>query len=412
MLQKIDIGVQSLEAYRAVTDETLLEEIRRLAEKLRGARLLHINATPYGGGVSELLRSLLPVIRSLGIDAEWKVIYGDQPFFHVTKGFHNALQGAPSRLTEEAKNVYLLCNRQNAQDLGDSYDFIVAHDPQTVAMRSLAENAHARTKWVWRCHIDTSEPDKEVWDFLLPYVGAHDAAVFTMREFVPPGLEGIDLQVVPPAIDPLSPKNMSLPSHVVRSVLGWIGVDMSKPLIVQVSRFDPWKDPQGVIEVYRAVKKEIPEVQLALVGSMALDDPEGWDIYRDIEAAARDDEQMYVFTNLVGVGNVEVNAFQQLADVVIQKSIREGFGLVVSETLWKRTPVVAGRAGGIPLQLEDGVSGYLVSSTEECAARTLELLVNPDLAARLATSGHEHVRRNFLLPRLLRDNLKLLVELS
>lgn len=410
MLQKIDIGAQSLDAYRHVADDARLEEIRRLGEKLRGARLLHISATPYGGGVSELLRALVPVMRAVGIDAEWKVIYGDEPFFQVTKGIHNALQGAPSQLTEDARSVYLRYNEQNARDLGDSYDFIIAHDPQTAAMRSFSENV--RTKWVWRCHIDTSEPDPEVWDFLLPYVAAHDAAVFTLRDFVPPGLEGIDLHVIPPAIDPLSPKNMSLPSHVARSVLGWIGVDLNSPLILQVSRFDPWKDPQGVIEVYRAVKKEIPEVQLALVGSMALDDPEGWEIYRGIEAAARDDVQLFVLTNLVGVGNIEVNAFQQLADVVIQKSVREGFGLVVSETLWKRTPVVAGRAGGIPLQLEDGVSGYLVSSTEECAARTLELLVNSDLAARMGNAGHEHVRRDFLLPRLLLDNLRLVAELA
>jgi trehalose synthase len=402
--------VQSLDAYRHVADDALLEEIHTLAAKLRGARLLHINATPYGGGVSELLRSLLPVIRAVGIDAEWKVPFGEQRFYEVTKGIHNALQGAPSRLTQDAREVYLRFNEQNARDLGDGYDFIVAHDPQTAAMRTLSKNAGA--KWAWRCHIDTSEPNPEVWDFLVPYVAAHDAAVFTLRDFVPPGLENVDLHVVPPAIDPLSPKNMPLPSHVARSVLGWIGVDLNRPLILQVSRFDPWKDPLGVIEVYRLIRKEIPDVQLALVGSMALDDPEGWEIYRDIEGAAREDPQLLVFTNLVGVGNIEVNAFQQLADVVIQKSIREGFGLVVSETLWKRTPVVAGRAGGIPLQLEDGVSGYLVSSTEECAARTLELLVDGDLAGRLGAAGHDQVRREFLLPRLLRDNLRLLADLA
>jgi trehalose synthase len=410
MLQKIDIGTQSLDAYRHLVDEALLEEVRSLGEKLRGARLLHVNATPYGGGVSELLRSLVPVARAAGLDAEWKVIFGEVPFYQVTKGFHNALQGAELELTENARDIYLLYNRRNAEDLEDGYDFIIAHDPQTAAMRAFSKNVGA--KWVWRCHIDTSEPNREVWGFLRPYVAAHDAAVFTMQQFTPPGLEGIELYTIRPAIDPLSPKNMSLPPHVARSVLGWIGVDLNRPLILQVSRFDPWKDPLGVIEVYRLVRKEIPQVQLALVGSMALDDPEGWEIYRDIEAAAREDMQLFVFTNLVGVGNIEVNAFQQLADVVIQKSVREGFGLVVSETLWKRTPVVAGRAGGIPLQLQDGVSGYLVSSTEECAARTLELLGNGDLALHMGAAGHEHVRRNFLLPRLLRDELELLAELA
>lgn len=410
MLQKIDIGVQTLDAYRDLTDGELLEEVRRLGEKLRGARLLHINATPYGGGVSELLRSLVPVARAAGIHAEWKVIYGEEAFFKVTKGFHNALQGASLELTDDARGIYLSYNQRYAEDLGDGYDFVIAHDPQTLAMRALSKNV--RAKWIWRCHIDTSEPDPDVWNFLLPYVAAHDAAVFTMREFVPQGLEGVKLYTIHPAIDPLSPKNMALSPHVARSVLGWIGVDLSKPLILQVSRFDPWKDPLGAIEVYRAVKKEMPEVQLALVGSMALDDPEGWEIYRGIEAEAREDLQLFVFTNLVGVGNIEVNAFQQLANVVIQKSIREGFGLVVSETLWKRTPVVAGRAGGIPLQLEEGVSGYLVSSIEECAARTLELLVNEDLAARMGNAGHQYVRRNFLLLRLLRDELRMLADLT
>ena len=410
MLQKIDVGVQTLDAYRDLVDGALLDEVHRLAERMRGARLLHVNATPYGGGVSELLRSLLPVLRAAGIDAEWKVIYGEETFFKVTKDFHNALQGASFELTEDARGIYLSHNQRNAEDVGDGYDFVIAHDPQTAAMRSLSKNV--RAKWIWRCHIDTSEPNPDVWNFLSPYVAAHDASVFTMREFVPPGLEGIKLYTIHPAIDPLSPKNMSLSPHVARSILGWIGVDLRKPLILQVSRFDPWKDPLGVIEVYRAVRKEMPEVQLALVGSMALDDPEGWEIYRDIEAEAREDPQLFVFTNLVGVGNIEVNAFQQLANVVIQKSIREGFGLVVSETLWKRTPVVAGRAGGIPLQLEEGVSGYLVSSTEECAARTLELLVNEDLAARMGNAGHQYVRRNFLLLRLLRDELRMLADLA
>ena len=287
MLQKIDIGVQTLDAYRDLIDGALLDEVRWLAERLRGARLLHVNATPYGGGVSELLRSLLPVLRAAGIDAEWKVIYGEETFFKVTKDFHNALQGASFELTEDARGIYLSYNQRNAEDVGDGYDFVIAHDPQTAAMRSLSKNV--RAKWIWRCHIDTSEPNPDVWNFLSPYVAAHDASVFTMREFVPPGLEGIKLYTIHPAIDPLSPKNMSLSPHVARSILGWIGVDLRKPLILQVSRFDPWKDPLGVIEVYRAVRKEMPEVQLALVGSMALDDPEGWEIYRDIEAEARED---------------------------------------------------------------------------------------------------------------------------
>jgi trehalose synthase len=246
-----------------------------------------------------------------------------------------------------------------------------------------------------------------VWQYFRGFLGDYDAAIFTMPEFVPPDFPVARVEIMPPAIDPLSPKNMSMPEPMARQVLDWIGVDVDLPLITQVSRFDSWKDPLGVIKAYRLVRQEVPNLQLALVGSMALDDPEGWTVYRQVDAASEDDPLIHVFTNLTGVGNIEVNAFQRLSNVTVQKSIREGFGLVVSESLWKGTPVVGGRAGGIPLQMSDGVGGVLVEGIEDCAAAILDLLRAPERAQELGERGRERVREHFLTPRLMLNEVLL-----
>lgn len=410
MLQTVDVGERSIEAYRGVAPQSIIEDVVRHAEALRGARVLHLNATPYGGGVSELLRSLVPLMNDLGLIVDWKVISGDDDFFRVTKAMHNALQGDEHGLSEEEKRVYLARSEHNASNLGGDYDFIFVHDPQPAAILPLHGKGTAR--WVWRCHIDTSCPDADMWNFLKEYLGEYDAAVFTTRDFVPPDLPVSRTEIIPPAIDPLSPKNLPLPESTARQVLDWIGVQLNRPLITQVSRFDSWKDPLGVIQAYRLVREEVSNLQLALVGSMALDDPEGWEIYSEIKSAAEADPLVHVFTNLTGVGNIEVNAFQRLSEVVVQKSIREGFGLVVSEALWKDTPVVAGRAGGIPLQMADGAGGLLVDGVEECAHAILRLFRDPQEAADLAGRGRERVREHFLLPRLLLNNLSLMGELT
>ena len=409
MLQTVDIGVESLSNYRSFLAEEKVEEIKRLARELRGARILHLNATPYGGGVSELLRSQVPLLRDLGLHVDWKVIFGDEKFFGITKSFHNALQGGEFILGDDVKEVYLSYNTRNAELLEEQYDYIIVHDPQPLAL--LHFKGRGNSKWLWRCHIDTSEPNQEVWDFLKPFIQEYDAAVFTMDKFVPPDLQVPRISIIPPAIDPLSPKNMAISANTCRRVISWVGVDLRKPLLTQVSRFDPWKDPLGVINVYRMVKEDIPNLQLALVGSMALDDPEAWDIYSRILEYAKSDSDAYVFTNLTGVGNIEVNAFQQLSLVVIQKSIREGFGLVVSETLWKATPVVAGRTGGIPMQLEDGVSGFLCESTEDYARKISYLFHNEEEAKTMGERGKEKVREEFLTPRLIADELRCLCSL-
>ncbi|MQM27936.1 glycosyltransferase [Glycomyces albidus] len=409
MLQNVEVGRSSLDKYRSTAGDAAVDELRRLAQTLQGLRVLHVNATPYGGGVAEILRSEVPLLRDLGIVARWKTIPGSNEFFAVTKAIHNALQGGTRGVTEREWEIYEQTSAQAAEQVEGSYDIVVVHDPQPLMLRSLVGRRDA--VWIWRCHIDSSEPDPAVLARLAPLLGDYDAAVYTLGSFAPPDAPPGRVEIIPPAIDPLSPKNLDLDADLATEVLDWIGVDVARPLLVQVSRFDHWKDPLGVIAAYRLVKRRIPQVQLALVGSMALDDPEGWQVYREISADAADDPDIYLFTNLTGVGNIEVNAFQRHADVVIQKSLREGFGLVVTEATWKGTPVVAGRAGGIPLQLADGVGGHLVGSVEECAERVLDLLLDPAEGRRLALAGRELVRRRFLLPRLIGDELQLYADL-
>lgn len=410
MLQAVDVGSLRLSSYSGIAPAETLERLRSLASELRGARVLHVNATPYGGGVSELLRSVVPLLNDLGLVADWKVITGDTAFFDVTKRIHNGLQGGSAGLSARDRATYQENASRNAKAMGEEYDFVFIHDPQPAGILRLRGPGAGR--WIWRCHIDTSVPNQEVWDFVAGFLSGYDAAVFTMREFVPPSLPIERVAIIPPAIDPLSPKNMPLSPAAAGRVLNWIGIEPQVPMITQVSRFDPWKDPLGVIEAYRLVRSEVPDLQLALVGSMALDDPEGWSVYKEIEAARRADPRIHIFTNLTGVGNTEVNAFQRISKVIVQKSIREGFGLVVSEALWKATPVVAGRAGGIPLQMGDGSAGELVSDVPECAAAILRLIQNPAAATAAAEAGRARVRQQFLLPRLVLDELALVAELA
>jgi trehalose synthase len=409
-LQAVEVGERSLAAYFNVVPTHILEALDREAERLQGARILQLNATPYGGGVSELLRSGVPLLRNLGLDVEWHVITGDESFFRVTKLIHNGLQGDAQSLTESERSAYLATSARNAELLGDGWDFVVVHDPQPAAMLPLRGKGDA--KWVWRCHIETSAPNPETWEFLRGFLCDYDAAVFTLHGFVPPDLPIDRVATIAPAIDPLSPKNLPLARITAKQVLDWIGVDLDAPLVTQVSRFDPWKDPLGAIDAYRLARDEIADLQLALVGSMALDDPEGWDLYRQIQEKAAGDTRIKLFTNLTGVGNIEVNAFQRLSSLVLQKSIREGFGLVVSEALWKGTPVVAGRAGGIPLQMADGAGGVLVDSSEEAASAMVALLGDADRAREEGRRGRERVIEHFLLPRLLLNELMLLNDLA
>jgi len=407
VLQPVNVGHKSLADYASLAARGLMDEIRRLAEPLAGKRVAHVSATAFGGGVAEINYTLIPLMQSAGLEVEWRIIRGQEEFFNVTKTIHNALQGNPEGLTEEDKEVFDRYQRLNAREFqGSDYDFVVIHDPQPVGMIEHQNGSSAR--WIWRCHIDLSEPNRNVLDFLLPSICRHDAAIFHRRQYVPDDAPGLpDAYIWPPAIDPLAPKNMALSPEDASYIVDQFGIDVDRPLLTQVSRFDPWKDPLGVIDAYRVVKKEVPEVQLALVGSMAHDDPEGWDFYNQTVSYAAGDPDIYILSNLNNVGSVEVNAFQVHSAAVIQKSIREGFGLTVSEALWKARPTVAGRVGGIVDQIQQGETGWLVGSASECADACIEVLKDPSAARRRALGGKEFVRRNYLTPRLLRDWLVL-----
>jgi len=371
--------------------------------------MLHINATAYGGGVAEILQNLIPLLRDAGVDAHWAVLDAPPAFYDITKKIHNALQGMKLDLSEAERKLFLDVARENAAQLRQA-DVVLAHDPQAVALRHFAGARGAG--WVWRCHIDLTTAYEPVWSFLRPYVDEHDASIWTMPQFVRPDLRMKRVLIQAPTIDPFSMKNREMPLAEAREVVQAFGVDVERPMLLQVSRFDPWKDPLGVIDAYRLTKKKVHEVQLVMIGSLADDDPEGQEYLDRTRKHADGDPDVYLLTNLDGVKDREVNAFQRASTVVIQKSLREGFGLVVAEALWKEIPVVAGKVGGIVIQIQNGVSGYLVSSPEECAERSVELLRDPGLRKRMAAAGREHVRENFLITRDLRDQLELVNTLA
>jgi trehalose synthase len=409
MLQEVALGQRSLADYTHIVGKDTIDEIRALAEPLQGKRVLHVNATAFGGGVSEILYTIVPLMNDIGLDAHWQVILGAEEFFNVTKLMHNSLQGDPTSISDQQWEVFQGYNAMNARDLEGDWDVVIVHDPQPAG---LFNNASEKSRhWVWRCHIDLSTPNPSTIERLRPLIEPYEASVWHLPQYVPEGItEGV--RIVPPAIDPLSPKNMAFSPEDAAFVSEQFGIDPERPLLCQVSRFDPWKDPMGVIDAYRAVREKVPDVQLALVGSMATDDPEGWDFFNRTMAHADGDPDIKILSNLNNVGAIEVNAFQSQADVCIQKSTREGFGLTVTEALWKGRPTIGGDVGGIPLQIVDGESGYLVSSSEECAQRSLEILEDPDLAKRIGKAGKEHARQNFLSPRLLRDWLKIFSEID
>jgi trehalose synthase len=410
VLQEVALGQRSLADYTHLAGRGLVAQIRELASELEGKRILHVSATSFGGGVSEILYTLVPLMRDVGLDVHWQVILGREEFFNVTKLLHNSLQGDPQPISDQEWEVFEAYNAMNAQSLEEDWDMIIVHDPQPAGLRANA--ADRARRWVWRCHIDLSTPNEETLGRMLPLLAEYDATVWHLQQYVPAALDGGLRWIVPPAIDPLSPKNMALSPEDAAYVCEQFGIDPERPLICQVSRFDPWKDPIGVIDAYRAVREERPDAQLALVGSMATDDPEGWEFFHRTFRHADGDPDIKILNNLNNVGAIEVNAFQSQADVVMQKSLREGFGLTVTEALWKGRATIGGNVGGIPLQISDGETGFLVSTPEQAAERAIEVLSDPGLAKRLGRAGKERARERFLTPRLLRDWLELMRELA
>jgi len=398
---------KNIDDYRNIVGASVVERIREKSENLRRRRVTHINSTAFGGGVAEILHSLVPLMRSVGIDARWLVIEGSEEFFNVTKSFHNALQGNKNlRLTEEMKRLYLKTNEENARSTDlSSFDYVIVHDPQPAALIEFYEK---KQPWIWRCHIDLSDPNGEFWEFLRQYVQKYDRYVFHLPEYIRPDLDQKKTTIMPPSIDPLSEKNVELSESEILKTLERFDIDPDRPIITQVARFDPWKGVFDVIDVYKKVKEKIPKVQLLLVGIMASDDPEGWVYYEKTLRRIGEDYDIKVLTNLVGVHAREVNAFQRASDVVLQMSIREGFGLTVTEAMWKGKPVVGRAVGGIKFQVIDGRTGFLVNSVEEAAKKTLYLLEHPKEAKRLGLNGRERVRENFIITKHLERYLDLL----
>ena len=411
----VPIPPRSLEDYRPIIGDAKMEELRTLAEPLRGSRVLHFNATAFGGGVAEILPSLLPLLHDLDIHADWRVMDAEPDFFEVSKQMHNAMQGMFVPWTTKMGETWRRVNRANARGLQGPYDFVFIHDPQPAGVLASVMETDPKVfgaRWAWRCHLDTTESLPEVWDFLRGYVQHYDAVIFTQASYVNGELPGTNVTIIPPAIDPLSTKNTDISTQVVRDIMVRYSIDPDRPIIAQISRFDPWKDPLGVIETYRELKAQRPDLQLIMVASMADDDPEAWSFYERIVRRAGEDYDIHILTNLNGVANLEVNAIQRAADVIMQKSIREGFGLVISEALWKGKAVVAGAVGGIPMQMANGEAGRLANSTAEFVEEVGELLDNPALRDRMGQRGREHVREHFLTTRLLADYLKLMQSMA
>ena len=394
-----------LDAYEPFVGAATIEELRLLGEQLRDRRVQHVNSTAVGGGVAEILNRLIPLLREVGIDARWDVIHGGEEFFAVTKGIHNALHGQPVTLTEHDFQIFRDTTAANLQTLALCDDIVFIHDPQPAG---LIERRARGSRWIWRCHIDLSAPSLQVWDFLRPWVERYEVAVFSAPQFsraLP-----IDQVLIAPSIDPLADKNRELDARTVESVVTSLGLDPSRPLVTQVSRFDRLKDPLGVIEAYRLAKK-YNDCQLLLVGGSATDDPEGAQVLAECRERAAGDPDIHV-VELPPTANIEINAIQRASTVILQKSLREGFGLTVSEALWKGKPVIAGAVGGIPLQITHRYSGILTHTIEGTGYWIKQLLNAPDFARRLGENGREHVRYNFLLTRHLRDYLLLFLYLG
>jgi trehalose synthase len=405
-MEVVAVPPRLIDTYAESAGPEAITELKQLAEPLRGLRVLHVNATPNGGGVAEILQSAVPLLRGLGLSAAWQTIVAEAPFFAATKGIHNALQGADDELTTDEHACYLDWQHRNAACLPRDYDVVVVHDPQPLGLLEAA--GKGRQHWIWRLHVDSSQPNPAVWSILRPYLAGYDAAVFTMAEFVPPGVPAAQARLSAPAIDPLSTKNRPMPHARALALLGRLGIDPGRPLVAQVARFDPWKDPIGVIDAYREVRRSAPGLQLALLGVIAArDDPEAIGMADRVREHAAGDPDIHVYVDPNQVGPEEVAAVQQTAQVVFQKSLREGFGLTVAEAIWKATPVIGGRTGGIPLQLADGAGGFLVESVAEAAERTRWLLEHPPEARAIASLGREHIRDHFLITRLLADELRL-----
>jgi trehalose synthase len=394
--------VVNLNDYEPIVGAEVIGQLHRLAERLGPRRFVHVNSTRSGGGVAEILSRAVPLLNQVGLDVQWEVIQGDSEFFEVTKSFHNALQGEDVHLNNSLLDHYEEINRENARKFTWEADFVMIHDPQPAwlinEMRSRAKH------WIWRCHIDASRPNRRVWKYLREIVSQYDASVFSMARFA----QNLphNQYIIRPSIDPLSEKNRELTEEEIQEVLDRLDIERDKPIILQVSRFDTFKDPVGVIQAFRMVRKHAP-CKLVLAGGEATDDPEGPRILAEVMEAAHGEPDIHILL-LPPSAHHDINALQRAADIILQKSTREGFGLTVTEAMWKGKPVIGGAVGGIVLQITDYNTGFLVNSPEGCAFRIRYLLHRPDLAKRMGNLAREFAREHFLITRTIRDYLTLL----
>jgi trehalose synthase len=416
-----------IEDYIPFVGKETVEEIKSISENLKDYEVLHINSTYIGGGVAELLRSIVPLMNSIGLRTEWKIIQGDDEFFKITKNFHNAIHGENIEISQNMINKYLEVNKMNSELINLDKDFVFVHDPQPLALIQYKKNG----KWLWRCHIDISNPNQNLWNFLIKLISKYDGMIVHLPEYKRQDYIGPQF-IVPPSIDPLSEKNIELPEDYIEDTLRKYDIDPERPIITQVSRFDKLKDPIGVIKAFELAKSRIRMIdfhglldekkfavdifrilkykevlQLVLVGGLASDDPEGEKIFYETIKKATNDRNVHVLL-LPSDAHKEINAIQRGSTIIIQKSIKEGFGLTVTEGMWKGKPVIGGKTGGIKYQMIDGETGFLVSNIREAAEKILYLIRNPDIRNKMGEKAKEHVRKNFLITRQLRDYLKIL----
>lgn len=388
-----------IEDYIPIVGQATIEELFLLGERLQGQSIVNINSTAVGGGVAEILTRMIPLLNQLNVNASWEVIKGDERFFVITKNFHNALHGINTNFTDDDFDYFLEVNRRNISTLNLSHDVIFIHDPQPIAL--IEQRKHIGRHWLWRCHIDFSKPNEQVWQFLKTYVEQYDAAVFSAPSFARE--LSIKQILIAPSIDPLSDKNKELPEETISAVFQRFGIDRSRPIVTQISRFDYLKDPLGVIKAYKQAKKYV-DCQLVLAGGGATDDPEGPKIMEEVKTEADKDPDIFVLF-LPPASDIEINALQRGSTIILQKSLKEGFGLTVSEALWKAKPVIAGAVGGIPLQIAHKYSGILTHTIEGTAYWIKQLLNEPKYAQHLGINGREHIKNNFLITRHIKDYL-------
>jgi len=395
----------SLENFRTIVPDETLAEIYARARRLYGKHIVHINSTYQGGGVAEILYSLVLLMNDVGIDTGWRILHGSPDFFNITKKFHNALQGASLNLSEQKKRLYLQVNENFARFTHLNHDCVIVHDPQPLA---LIKYYRKRQPWIWRCHIDLTDPHKGLWDFLKGFLLKYDQIVVSSEKYFKDDLP-IDQRLMPPAVNPLTLKNRELDEKTILKYVKKAGIPTDKPIITQVSRLDPWKNPEGVLDVFKLVKEKV-DCRLVFLYNLASDDPEGVQIYTRMQKKTKKLKDNGDVLFVLGNNDILVNSVQRFSSVIIQKSIKEGFCLAVTEALWKGTPVVASNVGGIPVQIKDGKNGFLLEpkDTEGFAERIVHILKNPDDGKRLGENAKETVRQKFLITRLLSDYLDML----